>query len=69
MTASLEELSVAFKRKALAMHPDKNSDPHATAMFQIVSVIRLKATSLVDLELMALYLVEPGLAMSQICGQ
>ena len=35
--ASEVELRVAYRRAALALHPDKTSDPNATSMFQMVS--------------------------------
>jgi curved DNA-binding protein CbpA len=37
MDAPWTELKVAYLREALVLHPDKNFDPNATLMFQMVS--------------------------------
>lgn len=37
MTASAAEVKLAFRRKALALHPDVNSAPDASERFQKVS--------------------------------
>jgi curved DNA-binding protein CbpA len=41
MDTSWADLKTAYLREALVLHPDKNPDPEATSMFQMVSNLAL----------------------------
>ncbi|CAF5088727.1 unnamed protein product, partial [Rotaria socialis] len=38
-SASMKTIAQAYRKQALVLHPDRNSDPHATEMFKVLQKV------------------------------